>query len=179
VNFLLCDECFAKRANREEKSCSHGANGGTCVGCRRSAPRLHCLGSMDEAVVAAAMPKPLPAGTLQGIMREVDAETDLLIDRAFATNSSTVSASPTFEPPTYERLREVADEVERQIKLHGTPPVRLLAGFDVLGKLMRLPHADGVAVGPLKPLAGLPVVPSGELAADEWAPVFRTRRKSA
>lgn len=41
-NVLLCDNCFD---GGEEKTCTHGVQGGKCGRCGRDAPYLHCLGS--------------------------------------------------------------------------------------------------------------------------------------
>lgn len=46
MNVLLCDACWGRRADREEKSCTHGVHGGKCVECGAVVERLHCLGSM-------------------------------------------------------------------------------------------------------------------------------------
>lgn len=88
-------------------------------------------------------------------------------------------------PPPLD-LDSLARELERQNQLYGEPARCIRAGANVIEALRELPAVPGMPSSPSDfpmtwPTAavfrGISVFPSLELAADEWAPVFRLRKK--
>lgn len=94
MSHILCDECFAKLPSREEKSCSHGYWGGTCVLCgKHQEARLHCLGSIAPSTLTE--------------LEKQNYAARILVSLARRKNKATISYAE--DGPEFNRLMKLFD----------------------------------------------------------------------